>query len=273
MRAGMTRMARLAWLALAALFLAACGDDLPPEWKITEYRVLAVVADPPEVDPDGKVALSVVDYDPAMNTATHTWSVCLFSFGSTANFACVDDQLDFALPSGGPTSAIDFGPDGLGLRALYEQYGPVPNAAGELQTLEDGFDVYVHLVSRAANGREESTYKRVRVRDGDDLNTNPVGDGFTIDEAAPGPIPAKEKVKIKLELPDTDREVDPDGDEETYLYQWLVVDGEIEEKFGFPSNAIDYTAPKKPGVYPVFVVVRDRRGGTAVERLNLTVVP
>lgn len=265
--------ARTTWILALALGLAACSDGLPPEWKITDYRIMAVVAEPPEVDPDGTVELVVADYDPERRPVTYEWSVCLLSFGSATNYACVDESLDYPIEGGGPTASIDFGPDGLNLRALYEAFGPVPNAAGEAQTLEDGFDVYVHVISRSAGGREESTYKRVRIREGDDLNTNPITEGFTVDDAPPGPIRVGQDVEIKLVLADVEREVDPDGNEESYLYQWLGVDGDIPDVFGIPSNKIDYTAPDAPGIYPIFVVVRDRRGGTTFERLDLTVIP
>jgi len=260
-------------MATLTLLLGACTDKLPDEWELTEYRVLAVVAEPPEIDPDGEVELRVVDLDPDGEPVTYEWSLCLFSFGSATNFACVDERLDGPLEGDGPTMRIDFGPDGFDIRNLYERFGPVPNAAGVPQTLEDGFDVFVHIISRASGGRVESTYKRVRIRDGDPLNTNPVFHGFTIDDEAPGPVGADERVEIKLVIDEADRELDTDGTKESYLYRWYATAGTLERAFGPPSNTVDYTTPEEPGTYSLFVVARDRRGGTALEQIEITVDP
>lgn len=259
------------FIAIFMLCSAACSDGLPLEEEILDYRLLAVIADPPEVDPDGTVQLSVGDFDPMGGRVTYQWSLCLFSFGSATNYECVDPSLQSDLPGNGPTTSIDFSEDGYNLRALYEEFGPVPNAAGELRTLEDGFEVYVRVEATAADGKVESAYKRVWIRDGEDLNTNPETFGWTIDDNPPGPVPGDTKVELKLDLGDEEREVDPDGVVESYLYQWLIVDGALSVDGFIPGNSIDYETPKEPGTYPVFVVIRDRRGGTAVERLDLQV--
>ena len=258
-------------IAITLLLSLGCGDKLPPEWEISRYQVLGVVANPPEVDPDGTVELTITDFDPAGEAVTYHWSVCLFSFGSLTNFKCIEEQLEQVIEGDGPTVTLDFGPEGLNLRALYGIVGPIPDAAGEPQTLEDGFDVYVHVVSGTASGPERSTFKRVRIRDGDQLNTNPVARGFTIDGQPPAPVEPGQTVDIRIVPDESDREIDQDGVEEGYLYQWFLYGGSLKVEFGIIGSVIEYTAADEPGVYPVFVVIRDRRGGTAIEHLEITV--
>ena len=259
-------------VVLSCLALFACGDDLPEDWEIRDYRLLAVVSEPPEVSPDGAVVLTVADFDPEGRPVRYAWRLCLFSLGSAVNFECADPSLLRPLSGNGPTTQVDFSPDGLNLRALYETFGPVPDAAGQPRTLSDGFYVYVEVVATSESGKVERAYKRVWIRDGEDLNTNPDPVGWRIDDAPPAPVPAGETVKLMLELGDAPREVDPDGFTETYLYQWLCVEGWLDADI-LPGAAVDYETPERPGTYPVFVIVRDRRGGTSFERLDVVVAP
>lgn len=260
-------------LALLLGGLAACGPEFEEEETISGYRVLGVQAEPPEVDPDGVVTLSMLEHDTeAPRPISYAWTVCLVNTGDVGGFACVDEQFEFPLPSDGPTAQIDFGPDGLNVRALFEAFGPFPGADGRPVTLADGFDIYVNVVSKAEGGREVSTYKRVRVRDGDALNRNPAVERIEADGAALARslIPG-ETVELEAIIDESTRDVRPDGETEVYTYRWFAVDGIVDDGFGPQTAIVDYTAPDEPGTDRVFVVVRDGQGGSVLETLEVVI--
>lgn len=266
-------MRRGLWLGLIALLTAACGPEFDEEEKIEGYRVLGVQAEPPEVDPDGQVTLTMLEHDTeAPRAISYTWSVCLVNTGDVGGFQCVDPQFEFALESTGPTTTIDFGPDGFNVRALFEAFGPFPGADGRPLTLADGFDIYVNVVSRAEGGRAVSTYKRVRVRDGEGLNRNPTvaridAAGAPLTEALrPG-----ETIELEAIIDESTRDVRPDGATEVYTYRWYAVDGVVDDGFGPQTAIVDYTAPTEPGTDLVFVVVRDGQGGSVMQVLEVIV--
>lgn len=269
----MRRSTPLAALLGGLLGLSACGPEFAEEEKIEGYRVLGVQAEPPEVDPDGVVTLTLLEHDTeAPRPIRYAWEVCLVNTGDVGGFACVDPQFEVPLPSVGPTAQIDFGPSGLNVRALYAAFGPFPGADGRPVTLADGFDVYVHVVSAAEGGREVSTYKRVRIRDAEALNRNPTvarieADGAPLERSLkPG-----ETVELEAIIDESTRDVRPDGATEVYTYRWFAVDGVIDDGFGPQTAIVDYTAPAAPGEDLIFVVVRDGQGGSVLETLPVTI--
>lgn len=266
-------------LATLSLLSAGCDDPTDPQWKIEGFRVIAVQADPPEVGPDGVVQLTSVDHDSEGRPVTYEWSVCLFSFGSASNFACVDEQLSFELDSTAPTATLDLSPDGIGLRALYEAFGPVPGLGGQPQTLETGFDIYVHLVATPEGGPPLSTYKRLAVRDGDRPNRNPGLAALLVDDDPAGvEFEAGATVEIRAEPAEDAEEtyLDPETGEErteTLRFSYLTTAGTIDNPPGpsFNLKKMDLKLPKTPGPVEIFVAVRDERGGVTVAQRTLQV--
>ena len=57
--------------------LAGCLDDLPDVGKVDKFRVLAVVAEPPEVGPGDEVKLSALVIDPEGREISYQWAACL----------------------------------------------------------------------------------------------------------------------------------------------------------------------------------------------------
>ena len=259
-------------VCLPALLTLACGPDFDDEKRIEGYRVLGIQADPPEVSPDGQMTLTVFEHDTEPDrTRTYAWDVCLLNPGDIGGFECLDERLEFPLDSTGPTATVDFGPDGLNVRALFETFGPVRGIDGREITLEDGFEVYAHLVSSAEGGREVSTYKRLRIRDAESLNRNPTVVGVEVTGQTEPTVKPGQTVELTMVVDETTRDVRPDGNPEVYTYSWFAVEGGIEDGFGPPTAIIDYTAPKEVGEDLVFVVVRDGQGGSVLETLTITV--
>jgi hypothetical protein len=79
-------------LTLAALALAACSPDFDPASKVDKLRVLAIKAEPPEIDPEGVATLEslVLLADPdAPRTTTVVHLACVPEPGSDAPTPCV----------------------------------------------------------------------------------------------------------------------------------------------------------------------------------------
>ncbi|MGK0362198.1 MAG: hypothetical protein ACI9U2_004518 [Bradymonadia bacterium] len=259
-------------LCLPLTIAMGCGPDFEDEKRIDGYRVLGVQANPPEVSPDGVVTLITYDYDTEPNRArSYTWDVCLLNPGDIGGFECLDERVNFRLESTGPTASVDFGPDGLGVRALFEALSPVRGVDGREVTLQDGFDVYVHLVSSAEGGREISTYKRISIRDGETLNRNPTVTQIEITGQDEAVVEPGETIELTVITDEETRDVRPDGVTEVYAYRWFVIDGTVEDGFGPTTSSIDYTAPNEPGQDLVFVMVRDGQGGAVLETLSITI--
>ncbi len=254
---------------LLTIVALGCSEELPSELIIEGYRPLVVVADPPEVDPDGQSTLRVHDFDTETRPVRYRWEICLLSLGASTNFECEDEDLVQTLQGEGAEVTVDFGSAGLNIRAFYEAYGPIPSSSGELLTLEDGFDVFVHVVAEPAGDRAHSIYKRVHIREGDSLNRNPVVEGISMDDAAARPLMAGETVELRVEIDPESEETDPEGEPEALEYQWRSVEGASLELASDPQS-VEFVAAEA-GTYAVFVVVRDGRGGATTEQLSIDV--
>lgn len=85
-------------LAAASLLTLGCGaDELDKRSVLSEYRVLAVLADKPQPAPDDVVTLAVIEHDPAAIDPTaetgapfYAWEICPFSLGPLTEYDCFD---------------------------------------------------------------------------------------------------------------------------------------------------------------------------------------
>lgn len=259
-------------LALA-LLLGGCGDaDFPSRGLLEGYRVVALGATPPEVAPDGVLRLFVVEYDPATLGveqpgsvgAYYVWSLCPFSLGATARYACVDPRLEVGRRTRTPTLTVDLGPDGLDLDAWLERARPIVGDAAVEAARSDGLTLTVRLVSgRAGVGPEESV-RTVRVRDTDTPNRNPVVQSIDVD----APTIAGTTIDLEVSLGGLAAQAlrQPDGTyrPERLWSAWYTTGGELTAPTDADGVRPTYLRlPDRPGPLRVYVVVRDERGGAS----------
>lgn len=105
-RAHPRRPATLPALA-AGLLLASCTMDFVPGSVIENRRVLALIADPPELDgtrPGAAATVRAIEAQPldqpdppAGTTLERRWSLCPFSLGARAGYACALPQCEVPL--------------------------------------------------------------------------------------------------------------------------------------------------------------------------------
>src|SRR6185503_12656568 len=105
--------------ANAAIFallplVSGCTDDFTPRTLLSGYRVLGIVASPPEVEADGTVSLTAEDFYDGDDTVTYAWRFCSYSSGAQVGYACADQALEVPVGSE-PSVSLALGPDGLDL--------------------------------------------------------------------------------------------------------------------------------------------------------------
>ena len=91
-------------LAAALAGLAACAPEFTPRSVLEDVRVLALVAEPPEIGLAGTTSVTAHTYAPAGAAVTWSWSFCPYSIGSTAGYACIVPECEQDLPPGNPVA-------------------------------------------------------------------------------------------------------------------------------------------------------------------------
>lgn len=263
-------------LVLAGVFgLLGCAEStLPVESALTDYRVLGIVADQPEVGPDAQVALTAVDFDPEGRPAGYVWSACFYSLGSRAKFQCADSSLEIPLPGAGPTTVLDLA--ALDFEARFEAAGPLVGLDGQVLSLDTGVDVTIGLTAGIPGQRATRMYKRVRVRRGDAPNRNPTVTGFEVE----GELRAGREVTLRVtygdDTPETYTEVQTGrAATERLLVNFYADAGELADRSPFDESLPDttWTTPDEPGPAVLFAAVRDGRGGLTVLRRDVDILP
>ncbi|HEY3351665.1 MAG TPA: hypothetical protein VGQ83_00320 [Polyangia bacterium] len=213
-------MLRLGFTLAALAAFGGCGLGFDPQSLVTNPRVLAMVADAPEIPFDGATTVTAVVAHPEQ-TAGLAFSACPLALGSAAQYACALPEVP--LPASGATAAFEaalVAPFLDGLPAAFPLVAPVlkqivtqrdtclraalagwdacragpgadPQAcadAGAAATLAclraGGMDVMLHLVLTLADGTTRDAYKRIRLRDpapGVTPNRNPGLTGVVLD--------------------------------------------------------------------------------------------
>ena len=93
----------LALALAAAAALSGCAEDFPPASVVEDLRVLALLADPPELDgrdPAAETRVTAVEAAPPSTTTAgrvRTWSFCPFTLGASTGYACAVPQCETPL--------------------------------------------------------------------------------------------------------------------------------------------------------------------------------
>jgi hypothetical protein len=105
--------------ALALLVaLSACSEEFDPRSRLTDARVLALIADPLELGPGEAVTVRPVNWLPAGDAVTsHEWRFCPFTLGAASGYACALPACEVALAPGGD-GAVSADPTALAQQCL-----------------------------------------------------------------------------------------------------------------------------------------------------------
>lgn len=131
MRTANPRLAPLALALAAAAGLAGCAEEFPPGSVIQDQRLLALLADPPELDgrdPAVSVRVAAVEAAPPGFAApaglVRAWSFCPFTLGAATAYRCAVPQCEVDLPAD-PDGAVTVRPVELAAACLAGA-GPLP---------------------------------------------------------------------------------------------------------------------------------------------------
>jgi hypothetical protein len=284
------------WIALACLLSPACIslDDFPSESIVTGPRVLAVVADPPEITPGQSLSVSALVVD------------------------AEDVEIEYRICGtfDGPFGGAQFGErdeEDCGDRALLRGSGPTWTLPAEtLQGFWDNADLVETILGGAlsadtidairnsvgvpllieitiqADGRELRATKRVLLSENPTPHTNPpppeLDWGRRVVNADPDeawtcvsdqPLTVKPGAKVELAPAvkdgtepwvETYRVINARGEVEARteraFYSWFATSGHFESHLTrAPLRNQVWTAPQKSGRNRLWLVVRDGHGG------------
>ena len=176
----------LALILVSVLTSVGCGDVEAPHLELQrQYHVFGIQADPPVARPDDTITLSAYDEHPTLDFLVYSWSICLYSYGVSTDFTCVDDDLLTPLQESAPRVKVDLGPGGLNLRERIRAFTGTPREDGSLRSLEEGIEIWVILNSGDPNTGLKRSVKRIKVIDAPGktpLAQNPVLAGWVISE-------------------------------------------------------------------------------------------
>ena len=208
-------MRRTSLILLA--FLLGCADDLPPRALLDGYRVLGIAAEPPEARVDDAVAATVADA--LAEGARYAWSLCLFSYGADAEYACEDEPIP--LPATGPALTLDLAALGVPdrLDALARAQGSDLDA-----WLAAGHPLWLVLQSGPPDAPVR-TVKRVTLRSAP-ANHNPRLDRLEV----PADVQADATIELAVTAGGEETYTDVTGTtaEEVLLFTWYTTGGTLD---------------------------------------------
>ena len=271
--------------------------DLSPTWLVDRTRVLAVVAEPPEIRPGQQAFFTALLATPTEEMpedagVTKVWFAC--PVGDAGNgFGCVVDFEGLDVENADIDSLIELGFIGVkpGLPPAYTAPVGLLEELPEPERIEGRY-VNVQVVALpdsldgdASTGAPEVdfndvevAYKRLVVSEAITPNQNPSMRAFTVEGVE---VPASSVIEVDAEqsydlgvlLPDGAREayifinsqgVEEERIEEPYV-AWYATGGEMTEEVTlYPYLEATWVAPAERGASGTwYAVLRDRRGGQA----------
>jgi hypothetical protein len=288
-------------LGLLAVALASgCDNPFPDETLVERLRLLAVAAEPPEVGVTGTLAFEALVADPAGQGRPRelTWGVCFFELGYAASDVDCPGPESFPLRAEGDRAELSV-PE-LAAWLLEQELPADPGAPGG--EWPDKVSLYVGLAVEAPPLEGQAEPERVRALKRFSLrlagegtpNRNPGILGLTLDglpweqSLGPGGVPvlfAESEHQLRPEVLAGSIETYTAGEppverQETLLFSWFSTGGEFRDQRTVldPLLFEDLTrnrmkAPKEPGRYDLWVVVRDDRLGASWWQAAYEVVP
>jgi hypothetical protein len=282
----MRLIAKSSLAPLGALLLASCATDFTPASVIEDLRVLAIVAEPPDVllpatfpGPTETVTLRATVVAPRAMPGgaptTVSWTFCPFSIGASTGYACAVPACETPLiPAADGSVTID--PVLLGAACLAGSGGALPGApAGS--GLPAGFEVLVRYVATLDGLRREAVQRiPVLAASATSRNLNPVITSATRGpdcSGSPGRC-AFGSVPIHVAIDPASFQPYAVGDrtaDETIVVNFFTTAGRFQDQSGQATPAAPATGTllvaEKLGAATeavVWVVARDLRGGEAV---------
>jgi hypothetical protein len=275
-------MKRLMVFILSLFLLWGCGsDDLPQVETLQGFRVLAIIADNPEVAPNTTVNLSLLlsDVNGGGRTISGTWRACPdpgISLGAepacqgvSGATAATSFSVDF--------TDTDYGSSYTGVDGALSFSVTVPsnildNASTIQQTNGKGYLVVFRF---NVAGKEVRAFKSIFVSNRTTKNSNPSSPTMRLNGGALTSLPAVNDTLTINNLTDeeTFQAFFSNGTlatlTESYELAWYVSKAKLSAGKVAEGDSVKFETAPQGGPFVAVVVVRDERGGTSYQIVNI----
>ena len=282
-----SRLVIAAWiLAHTVLTGPACAVEEDPLSLLDDLRILTVLATPQEVGPNEAVTLTpLVWTPPGIAVSSQAWSLCPFSLGPEAAFACAVPQCEVPLAGepDGTVAAIPFDAVAACVEALAAA-GDDAVSPSAWRDPPESVEVAFRYTVTADDGSSRTALRRVTLwlqSEPPERNASPVlaavearrgRDGAFGPIASLPPVTAAEEVELRVTLTaesaETYRDARGDLATETPFVTFYATAGrfDADRASGLEATNTWTAKPVEPGseAAELWVVAHDGRGGEAV---------
>ena len=266
------------FLLIISLLFYSCGDDFKKVEVLSEFRILSIVANTPEVDPgpvlDVKLRLFVSDVKGGGRLIKGTTVACIdpgIAFGAKVNCdhdpSAVPGTYDIDTRTPDMTSNLFTG------LAADELIVRIPETifAGRSTTEQFNGVSYIVIFNFTVDGKAVSVFKRIVATNRGSLNTNPTGSAVFLNGVAIASAPAKDdKLKVTTSSPETYNFINAEGDTETrtevFQVAWFITQGKFDKPKSDVDETVKYLGDAATIPSLVISIVRDDRGGAEIVR-------
>ena len=272
------------------LGIGGCGEEeFDPASLLSDYRLIAIQADPPVISITQESVIRIFDYHPdELNgnrpAFTYEWSVCPFTLGSPVQYQCFVDEVK--LEADGPEATLTPLDLLMELGELEQLQDSSEQLSSEMTMFDEGkIDLYVKIKTKQNEKIIFESVKRVTL---DFLSmdmseaSNPPLSSFKVrlekeegeeegKETQETEFKTKEKITLEVALEDN---LDSDMASK-WVYTWYTTDGKIETPtlFGDETDLqTNFTFPEDSGPLRVYLTVRDEQGGVNLMYRDFTVI-
>jgi len=250
-----------------------CGADLSKNLgKIRRVQTISIIAVPPEARPGETVTLSALSVNPhnwpaSQERLSYYWAFFYLDPSADIDITLDPTNLDLADLAEFITACpgiqgceLEFGPGNprnLTLPGRDPENGEKFISYSVFLLAADSDETLVKLLrGEEVDGKFDLAAKGIKASESEEMNRNPVIEEVSVS----GAISFDATGDRYLVHPDEEilfsaLASDPDGDD--IAFRWWIIEGRLEE-----NNLVEVTweSPGAPGVYPVYLVVRDKTG-------------
>ncbi|MCX5866679.1 MAG: hypothetical protein NT009_04220 [Proteobacteria bacterium] len=276
-------------VACGLLVLMACGADIRDTLgKIRRVQIISIVADPPEAGPGNSVTFQATAVDPETWGTGNDQMVYYWVFFYLDPSAAIDLNID--LNNFNLSDLVGFlaqCPETPGCEIMIGEGNPWTIQLPDRKPPEGKFipySVFLLAADSAATlaaviqgqdvpGKYDLAAKSVKASENPTVNHNPIIQTISAPPAVPEGTPGRFRAKPEEKVTLIAQAIDPD-EVDLLSYRWWILKGRLEDD---NLDQVQWTTPKDPGFYPVYLVVRDKvekepKGGQTVAEIQVEVV-
>lgn len=264
---------RAMYLLILILVVSCGGDDFKKIEKLGDFRILAVLANTPEVSPGDVVSVQpfFTDVKAAGRIINGTTVACIdpgIAFGAKVN--CDHDPSAvtgvYNIDTTTMAATLFTGP-GNSISITV----PATIFAGRSSREKFNGVGYIVIFSFIVDGKTISAFKRITATDRGSFNANPSGSSILLNGGSITSFPDKnDKLQVNSSAPQIFDYQTIDGNIESRTEKmqvaWYLTEGELDKPKSDVDEASEYQGKRATGPTLVIAIIRDERGGVDIVR-------